>query len=110
MSAIRQEVKAVSFLFQLVQLVTGGEVWRGGSETQTASNKRAHVPLGGDGLSLPVSLALSVELQRFDNSIFNGFRGRPRCEILADAVPGYPHMFLLIWFFFLHDGQDHILI
>ena len=67
-------------------------------------------PLAVMVLSLPVSLALSVKLQRFDNGIFNGFRGRPRCEILADAVSRYPHLFLLIWFFLLHDGQDHIIL
>ena len=84
-------------------------MWRGGSGKTgpgTQLVRWADFPLGGR-FSVHFPLPLSVIVQCLDDRILHSPCGRPRLEIFADTLLGYPKLFLLVGLFLLHDGQDH---
>ena len=84
-------------------------MWSGGA----AKPAPAHDPSSGqtfpwaEDSAFDLSLPFSVIVQCLDDRILHSSCGRPRFEILADTLFGYPKLFLLVGLFLLHDGQDH---
>ena len=96
-------------LFQIVQAVRRGEVWRGETDIPVwcTPHQMGRLP-PCKWLSFLFPLTLSVKLQRLDNRILNFLRRRPRCKILADTLPRNLELLLLVGLFLLHNGENHI--
>ena len=59
-------------------------------------------------LSASIPLSFAVQLQSLDNGFLYFLYGRPRWKISGDPVFGHPELLNLVWFFLLHNSQQHL--